>query len=66
MQLRQGHWAIVDLVSKEGHIRTAPMLDWIKEAIDRWILGAVTVRRGERDPSAHTPSITPAKRINCL
>jgi site-specific recombinase XerC len=24
-QIRQGHWAIVDLVGKGGHIRTVPM-----------------------------------------
>lgn len=36
MQIRQGHWAIVDLVGKGGHIRTVPMPNWVKEAVDRW------------------------------
>jgi hypothetical protein len=25
MQVRQGHWAIVDLVGKGNHLRTVPM-----------------------------------------
>jgi site-specific recombinase XerC len=25
IQIRQGHWAIVDLIGKGGHIRTVPM-----------------------------------------
>jgi site-specific recombinase XerC len=24
IQTRQGHWAIVDLIGKGGHVRTAP------------------------------------------
>ena len=40
MQNRQGHWAIVDLVGKGGHVRTVPMPRWVKEAVDRWMLEA--------------------------
>jgi site-specific recombinase XerD len=40
MQIRQGHWAIVDLVGKGGHIRTVPMPNWVKEAVDRWMIAA--------------------------
>ena len=36
VQLRQGHWAIVDLVGKGGHIRTVPMPRWVKDALDGW------------------------------
>ena len=36
VQIRQQHWAIVDLVGKGGHIRTVPMPQWVKEAVDRW------------------------------
>jgi site-specific recombinase XerD len=36
IQIRQGHWAIVDLVGKGGHIRTVPMPIWVKSAVDRW------------------------------
>jgi site-specific recombinase XerD len=40
MQSRQGHWAIVDLVGKGGHVRTVPMPMWVKEAVDRWMVVA--------------------------
>ncbi len=36
LQMRQGHWAIVDLIGKGGHIRTVPMPKWVKNAIDSW------------------------------
>jgi integrase len=34
VQLREGHWVIADLNGKGGHIRTVPMPDWVKRAID--------------------------------
>jgi integrase len=40
MELRQGRWAIVDLIGKGGRVRTVPMPLWVKEAIDRWIVAA--------------------------
>jgi site-specific recombinase XerD len=40
IQIRQGHWAIVDLVGKGGHVRTVPMPMWVKNAVDRWIRAA--------------------------
>ncbi len=36
LQQREAHWAIVDLVGKGRHIRTAPMPDWVKGAVDLW------------------------------
>jgi site-specific recombinase XerD len=36
IQQREGHWAIVDLVGKGRHIRTVPVPDWVKIAIDAW------------------------------
>lgn len=36
LQIRQGHWAIVDLVGKGGHVRTVPMPTWVKDAVDQW------------------------------
>lgn len=36
MQVRQGHWAIVDLIGKGGHIRTVPIPAWVKTALDQW------------------------------
>ena len=40
MQVRQGHWAIVDLIGKGGHIRTAPVPVWVKAALDQWTMAA--------------------------
>ena len=40
MQVRQGHWAIVDLVGKGGHIRTVPIPQWVKDALDAWTSAA--------------------------
>jgi integrase len=36
IQRREGHWAIVDLVGKGRHIRTVPVPEWVKTAIDSW------------------------------
>jgi len=33
IQVRQGHWSIVDLVGKGGHVRTVPAPIWFKKAI---------------------------------
>ena len=40
IQIRQGHWAIVDLIGKGGHIRTVPMPLWVKSAVTKWIAAA--------------------------
>ncbi len=40
IQIRQGHWAIVDLVGKGNHVRTVPMPIWVKAAVDRWLTAA--------------------------
>jgi site-specific recombinase XerD len=37
LQQREEHWAIVDLVGKGGHIRTVPIPNWVKQAIDDWL-----------------------------
>jgi hypothetical protein len=36
--MRQGHWAVVDLIGKGGHIRTVPIPFWVKAALDRRML----------------------------
>ena len=36
LQLREGHWVLADLNGKGGHIRTVPVPDWVKTAIDQW------------------------------
>jgi site-specific recombinase XerD len=40
IQMRQGHWAVVDLIGKGGHIRTVPIPNWVKAALDQWTRGA--------------------------
>ena len=40
IQMRQGQWAAVDLIGKGGHIRTVPIPEWVKSALDQWTLAA--------------------------
>jgi integrase len=40
LQLREGHWVLADLNGKAGHIRTVPVPDWVKTAIDQWAIPA--------------------------
>jgi integrase len=40
IQIRQGHWAVVDLIGKGGHIRTVPIPQWVKAALDQWTAAA--------------------------
>ena len=40
LQLREGHWVIADLRGKGGHIRTIPVPEWVKKAVDNWTLRA--------------------------
>jgi integrase len=40
IQQREEHWVIADLVGKGGHIRTIPVPDWVKAAIDAWVTAA--------------------------
>jgi site-specific recombinase XerC len=40
IQIRQGHWAIVDMVGKGGHVRTVPMPGWVKDSVDQWLAAA--------------------------
>jgi integrase len=37
IQQRDEHWVIVDLIGKDGHIRTVPFPDWVKAGIDAWM-----------------------------
>ncbi|HEY6343857.1 MAG TPA: tyrosine-type recombinase/integrase [Bryobacteraceae bacterium] len=40
LQQREGHWAIVDLRGKAGHIRTVPVPDWVHGLLDDWTSAA--------------------------
>src|SRR5216684_3503034 len=52
IQQRDGRWCIVDLVGKHGRIRTTPMPNWVKVAIDTW-----TVPTGIADGHVFRPVI---------
>ena len=39
-QLREDHWAIVDLIGKGGHVRTVPVPTWVKQTVDDWLVAA--------------------------
>jgi integrase len=40
IQLRDARWVIVDLIGKDGRVRTVPMPSWTKNAIDTWLTAA--------------------------
>jgi hypothetical protein len=40
LQQREGHWAIVDLNGKAGHVRTIPVPDWVYGLVDEWTKSA--------------------------
>jgi len=40
IQQREDHWVIADLAGKGGHVRTVPVLAWVKAAIDSWAVAA--------------------------
>ena len=40
LQQREGHWAIVDLSGKAGHVRTIPVPDWVHCLLDGWTKAA--------------------------
>jgi integrase len=42
---REGHWAIVDLKGKGGHVRTVPVPDWVMQELRVW-LNAAGIDRG--------------------
>lgn len=40
IQLREGRWVIADLVGKHHRVRTVPIPEWVKSAIDEWTMSA--------------------------
>jgi site-specific recombinase XerC len=50
IQMRQGHWAMVDLIGKGGHIRTVPIPNWVKAALVQWTLVFVKAKSFEQPP----------------
>src|ERR1700686_3207511 len=46
LQQREGHWAIVNLSGKGGHVRTVPVPDWVHCELSTWMEAAGI--KGER------------------
>ena len=40
IQQRDGRWCIIDLRGKHGRVRTVPMPNWVKVAMDAWAVRA--------------------------
>jgi integrase len=40
LQQRDGHWAIVNLSGKGGHVRTVPVPDWVYCELSTWMEAA--------------------------
>jgi integrase len=40
LQQREGHWAIMDLRGKAGHVRTMPVPDWVHGLLNEWTQAA--------------------------
>jgi hypothetical protein len=40
LQQTEEHWVIADLIGKAAHIRTVPVPDWVKAAVDLWLTSA--------------------------
>jgi integrase len=45
IQQREEHWVGADLVGKGGHVRTVPIPQWVKSAVDAWTEAAAITRR---------------------
>jgi hypothetical protein len=43
LQQREDHWVVLDLIGKRRHIRTVPVPDWVKAALDSWVTAAAIV-----------------------
>ena len=46
LEQREGHWAIVDLKGKAGHVRTVPVPDWVRAELQVW-LNVAEIDRGK-------------------
>ena len=39
-EIREDHWVVADLIGKGKHVRTVPVPNWAKRAVDDWIASA--------------------------
>jgi len=62
IQLREEHWAIVDLKGKAGNIRTIPMPAWVKNVLDQW-LHAANITSGKLFRRVHKKGKTWGERL---
>ena len=37
IQSREERWVIADLLGKAGHIRTVPIPEWVRTAVEKWM-----------------------------
>ena len=44
-ELRENHWVLADLIGKGRHMRTIPVPNWVKSAVDEWT-NAADLRSG--------------------
>lgn len=49
---REEHWVIADLVGKRGHVRTVPIPQWVKAAVDAWTGCGMSSGRQRREPES--------------
>jgi hypothetical protein len=53
IQQREGHWAIVDLIGKGGHVRTIPVPGWVQAELSAW-MSAANIHFGKHFRSVST------------
>ena len=51
VQMSQGPSTVVGLIGKGGHIRTVPIPEWVKAALDQWTAAAGSGRGKSFEPS---------------
>jgi site-specific recombinase XerD len=39
-EVREEHWVLADLIGKGRHMRTIPVPDWVKQAVEAWTAAA--------------------------
>ncbi len=67
VQMRQGHWAVVDLIGKGGHIRTVPIPEWSKLRSISGRRQRASRREGsfEQWPEQERPGAKASRRMLC-
>lgn len=71
VQQREGRWVLVDLIGKRDKIRSVPMPNWTKAAIDAWskaadVSGGLVFRAVNKGDRVTGDSITPQAIYNII